>query len=174
VTPWLGSAADILSSKKLQNKNRDLLQKAKNYAFLLLKFRPRSEKEVYQRLKKKKFDEQVIKETLVFLKDKDFLNDTFFAKAWIESRLKRPLGLRRIKQELKIKGIDNKIIDNQIKEIKEDYAEGNIVAKIAQKKFSQLRDIELEKAKRRIFSYLVRRGFSPDVVIDVVNECCKL
>lgn len=152
----------------------DLLSKAKNYAFLLLKFRPRSEKEIYQRLKKKKFDDRIIKETIAFLKDKDFINDNYFAKAWVESRLKRPLGLRRIKQELRIKGIGKEIIDSQIDEIKKNYSEEDIVAEIARERFNRLKNIEPEKAKRRLYAYLLRRGFSPEIVIDVINKLTQM
>jgi len=150
--------------------NKELLQKAKEYAFCLLKFRPRSEKEIYQRLKKKKFDDRIIKETIAFLKDKDFINDNYFAKAWLESRLKRPLGLRRIKEELRIKGIGKEIIDSQIDQIKKNYSEEDIVAEIAKVRFNRLKNIEPQKAKRRLYAYLLRRGFSPDVVIEVVNQ----
>lgn len=150
--------------------NQELLQKAKDYAFLLLKFRPRSEKEIYQRLKKKKFADRVISETLSFLKDKDFINDANFTKIWIESRLKRPLGLRRIREELNLKGIDREIIDSQIQEIKKNYPEEEIVMKIAQVRLKRLKDIESGKVKRRIFSYLLRRGFSPEVIIDLLDQ----
>lgn len=148
----------------------DLLSKAKNYAFLLLKFRPRSEKEIRVRLKKKKFDQEIIEETVAFLKDKDFINDNYFAKAWVESRLKRPLGLRRIKEELKVKGIDKEIIDSQIGEIKKSYSEEDIVTEIARERFNRLKNIERELAKRRLYAYLLRRGFSPEIVINVLNQ----
>lgn len=150
--------------------NPDPLEKAKNYAFLLLKFRPRSEKEIYQRLKKKKFDAGIISQTLAFLEDKSFINDNEFTRLWIESRLKRPLGLRRIRQELSLKGIDKQIIDRQIEEIKKNYSEEGLVIKIAREKFNRLKGIEPQKAKRRIYAYLLRRGFSPEVIIDVINN----
>ena len=146
------------------------LQRAKNYAFLLLKFRLRSEKEIYQRLKKKKFPEGIIQETLFFLRDKKFIDDNFFAKTWIESRLKKPLGLRRIKQELKLKGLDKEIIDSQIGEIKKGYSEQEIVIKVARQRLSKLKGIEPVKAKSRVYGYLLRRGFSPEIVIDVLNQ----
>lgn len=149
------------------------LQKAKNYAFLLLKFRLRSEKELYSRLKKKKFPEQIIKETILFLKDKGFIDDKVFAKTWIESRLKRPLGLKRIKTELNLKGIDKEIIESSIDEIKNSYSEVEIVTGIAQKRLSRLKGIEPAIAKRRLYTYLLRRGFSGEVVTDVVNQLCK-
>lgn len=157
-----------------KRRNTDSLQKAKNYAFLLLKFRLRSEKEIYARLKKKKFDDRIIKETLLFLKDKGFINDNYFAKAWIESRIKRPLGLRRIKEELRLKGIDKDIIDSQLGEILKGYSEEEIVAEITKKKFDKLKGVEPQKAKRRLYAYLLHRGFSPEIVIDVLNQLTQM
>ena len=156
----------------MRNKE-ELLQKAREYAFLLLKFRLRSEKEIYSRLKQKKFAEEIIKETILFLKDKGFIDDSNFTKVWIESRLKRPLGLRRIKQELNLKGIAKEIIDTQLSQIKAGYFESDIVAKIAEARLSKLKDIEPENIKRRLYAYLLRRGFSPEVVMDVIAQLCK-
>lgn len=148
----------------------DLPQKAKEYAFLLLKFRPRSEKEIYERLKRKKFSETVIKETISFLRQRSFIDDDYFARAWIESRLKRSLGLRRIRQELKLKGIAKELIDNHAEELKKDYPERDIVLKLAVERFGRLKALQPQKAKRRIYSYLLRRGFSPDIITDIVSR----
>lgn len=137
---------------------------------MLLKFRLRSRKEIYERLKRKKFTEEIITQTLDFLESKGFIDDTIFAKVWIESRLKRPLGLRRLRQELKIKGINEVIIDSKIKEIKNNYNEADVVREIAEEKFNRLKGIEPRKAKKRIYDYFMRRGFSPDVVIDIINQ----
>ncbi len=137
---------------------------------MLLKFRLRSEKEIRLRLKKKKVDQKIIEETVAFLKDQDFINDNYFAHAWLESRLKRPLGLRRIKEELRQKGIDKEIIDSQIEEVRKNYSEEDIVIEIAQEKFKRLKNITRELAKRRLYAYLLRRGFSPEIVINVLNQ----
>jgi len=147
-----------------------LLQEARDYAFLLLKFRPRSENEIRQRLKKKKFDADIIESTLSFLKDKGFIDDICFAKTWIESRIKKPLGIRRLKAELSIKGINKAIIDTQINEIKKSYCEEDIVGGIAKDRLNRLKDIDPQKAKKRVYAYLLRRGFSPEVVIDVLAQ----
>jgi regulatory protein len=147
-----------------------LLQKAKDYAFLLLKFRLRSENEIRQRLKKKKFDADIIETTLFFLKDKGFIDDNYFAKTWIESRIKKPLGIRRLKAELNIKGINKAIIDTQIDEIKKSYSEEDIVGGIAKDRLNKLKGIDPQKAKKRVYAYLLRRGFSPEVVIDILNQ----
>lgn len=154
----------------MNEQKLDTLNKAKAYAFLLLKFRQRSEKELYFRLAKKKFCPEVIKEALDFLKGKGFVDDYIFAKLWSESRLKKPYGLIRLKQELKIKGIDNKIIDGIVSEIKEKYCEKDVVACLADERFKKLKGIDPVKAKRRIWAYLLRRGFSPEIVLDIINQ----
>jgi regulatory protein len=149
------------------------LEKARDYAFLLLKFRPRSEKEICLRLKRKKFDPEVIQKTLSFLIEKGFLDDHYFAKAWIESRLRRPFGLRRIRQELKEKGIRQEIIDRQVEEVSKDYCEEEVVLKVAKARLNSLKGIEPQKKKNRLYGYLLRRGFSPEEIIEVVNRLCK-
>lgn len=152
-------------------KNKpETLEKARNYAFLLLKFRTRSEKEITRRLKEKKFDEQAIKETIEFLKERKFIDDRAFAKAWIESRVKKPLGLRRLRQELMMKGIDKKIIDAELEAAKEDYNEPEIVKKIARERFKKLKGVQAQKAKPRLYAYLLRRGYSSEIVIDALNK----
>lgn len=156
--------------RKKKNKNSIPLQKARDYAFLLLKFRPRSEKEVSTRLRNKKFDDEIIKETISFLKDRAFLDDEYFAKAWIELRIKKPLGLRRLKEELRIKGVSDEIINSQISEIRKNYLESEIVRNIARERQRKLNGIDPQKAKRRIYAYLLRRGFSPEMVIDALGE----
>jgi regulatory protein len=149
----------------------EALRKAKAYAFLLLKYRQRSEHEIRQRLKRKRFDEVCIAATVIFLKEKGFLNDAEFVKSWVESRLKRTQGLLRIKAELKLKGIDNRLIDKTFEELKGHYSEEEVVSSIARERLTKgSQSTEPHIAKRRIFSYLVRRGFSPEIIADVLEQ----
>ncbi|MFA5356951.1 MAG: regulatory protein RecX [Candidatus Omnitrophota bacterium] len=137
---------------------------------MLLKFRLRSEKEVRDRLKKKKFDAETIEDTVSFLKEKAFIDDEQFARAWIRSRVKKPLGIRRLKVELRLKGIDKAIIDAGINELKSDYSEEDVVKSIAKNRLSRLKGIDQQKAKKRVYAYLLRRGFSPESIIEVLNK----
>lgn len=148
----------------------DRLKKARNYAFLLLKFRSRSEQELFTRLKKKKFDETTIKKTAAFLKEKGFINDRCFAKSWIEERIKKPLALNRLEQELKLKGIACEIIAEQICEVKKHYSEKDIILNIAREKLKDLEGLELERAKKRLLACLLSRGFSPETIIEAIEQ----
>ncbi len=151
-------------------KDTELSEKARAYAFLLLKFRLRSEEELRQRLKKKKFSDPIIRETLAFLREKAFVDDKEFARLWITSRIKKPLGLGRLRQELRLKGVDREIIDNQIEEARKDYSEEEVVSRITKTKLAKLEGIEPYKAKKRLFQYLLRRGFSVDTITNVMQK----
>lgn len=154
------------------NKRTESFDKARDYAFLLLKFRLRSVNELVGRLKLKKIPEETIKEVVSFLKEKRFIDDNIFARAWINSRLKRPLGLRRIKQELRQKGVDKEIIEAETAKVK-DYSEVETVLDLAKGRLSRLKGIDQISAKRRVYAYLARRGFSPEVIIDTLNQLCR-
>ena len=155
------------------NSRSEDFEKAKNYAFLLLKFRLRSVNELVERLKRKGFTEERSREVVSFLEEKKFVDDKLFAKSWINARLKRPFGLRRIRLELKAKGVNKEVVEEEIGNISEDYTETEIVADLIKVKLKRLKGIEPVVAKRRIYGYLVRRGFSPEIVINNLNRLCK-
>ncbi|MDD5560520.1 MAG: regulatory protein RecX [Candidatus Omnitrophica bacterium] len=170
-----GSASDSRSHKpeghgSASDSRSHNPEKAKEYAFLLLKFRLRSEKELAQRLRQKGFSEELSQETVNFLKDKHFIDDRVFARGWVSSRLKRPFGLRRIKQELMQKGLDKQVIEEAFVQAKEDYDETGIVKQLAEQRLAKLKNIEPLKAKARVYAYLMRRGFSPDLISNVLRK----
>lgn len=154
----------------MKTRSQKGVRQAREYAFLLLKFRIRSEKEIYDRLKKNNFDEAVIKTAIEFLKKKKFINDVDFARQWISSRMKRLAGPRKLWQELKAKGIGEEIIRAQLDAIQEQYPEEKIIEEVVKAKFESLRGIDPETAKRRIWSYLIRRGFSAQISDEVINK----
>lgn len=156
----------------LENKDASF-NKARQYGYLLLKFRPRSSKEISQRLRRKGFDAKTIKEVTFYLEEKKFINDGDFSQAWIESRVRRGFGFKRIKLELEQKGIDKQIFDSQIREIKQRYPEKDILNRLAKERWPRLRNLPLQKAKQRLFGYLARRGFSPELIIESVNDLAK-
>ena len=153
----------------MKNSQPLSLEKAKEYCFLLLKFRPRSTHELYSRLKKKEFSEAIIKEVIAFLREKKFIDDASFARQWVIWRLKKPYGFKKIAQELREKGIDKDIIESAVEEAKDNFCEEEIVLALAQKKLGQLRDVDKDKRKNRLYGYLLRRGFSPQTVIKVIK-----
>lgn len=141
------------------------LQKAKDYALKIFTYRPRTEYEFRGKLKEKGFNQQIIQETIAFLKDYDFINDLEFAKRWVESRNKlKPTGSWRLKQELKLKGISEIIIDTVLADITTE-GESALAMELALKKTNK-NPIKEEK----LTAFLVRRGFSGGVIRKTIEQ----
>lgn len=138
--------------------------KAKATVYRLLKIRPRSECEIVAKLKDKKFSSDTIEQVVCFCKKCGLIDDALFAKGWISSRLAKPLGLRKIRQELKAKGITEEIISMQLKEMTRDYNENKAVEHIIQKRAKIYQGLDSATTQRRLEGYLLRRGFSPEVI----------
>jgi regulatory protein len=147
------------------------LSKAASYAHRLLSYRPRSEKEIIDKLRTKGFEPDIIEGLVTALKKRNIINDTKFAKLWAESRLYiNGHGPDRIKQELKAKGICEDIIYSVTSGLKNSADEYETVRKLAGRKAALLKGITQEKARQRLYAYLKRRGFPNETICRVLNE----
>lgn len=133
--------------------------------------RPRSEKEIKERLLKKSYCEDTIREVLFFLKEQDFINDRKFAESWIRSRLAlKPVSRYLLKRELRLKGIDEQTVQEAIDKEASGFDEQEEALKLALAKKRRFGDIEKEKSKKRIADFLKRRGFSTSVIYDTIGK----
>ena len=148
---------------------KDELKKAKNLAFRLLKYRNRSEKEIVNRLKGRKISKEVIEQVITKLKSLSLLDDRKFAESWIRERIRKGYGLLKIKSELKEKGIRQDLLEDLLEDFNKDEWVLLQIKKLAQKKIKKYNKIDLN-IKRKILSYLVRRGFPSEKVIRVLEE----
>lgn len=142
-------------------------KEAQDYAFLLLSYRDRTEKEIYRRLKRKKITDYIIKEIIRKLKELKYIADNKFANRWIKQRLQeKPRGKKLLRQELFLKGIDKKTID---KAIEENYPgnsndELELAKRALKKKLTSYKKLDKNTALRRTQNFLLRRGFSYDII----------
>ncbi|MEI7999562.1 MAG: regulatory protein RecX [Candidatus Omnitrophota bacterium] len=139
-------------------------------ALRFLKIRPRSVAELKYKLTQKGFEVQEINQTLQWLQNVELLNDRSFTKAWINYRLARPFGFRRIITELKAKGVSDEIIEEAIACAKVEYKEHDVIGELAQRRWRRLPDIESQKKQKRVFDFLLRRGFPVDAIMKVIKN----
>lgn len=143
--------------------------KAITYACRLFGVRPRSERELRNRLRMKGFDGVTIEGVISFLKEKKVIDDFKFAKVWIDSRMHtRPKGDILLRKELQDKGISASAINRALSEKKED--EGSTARVLAKRRLESLKTLPKMKAKKRLFDFLARRGFDFDVIKEVIKE----
>jgi len=139
-------------------------------ALRFLKIHPRSIDELRQKLAGKGFEPQEIDEAVEYLKSIDLLNDRTFTDSWIAYRLARPFGFKRIIIELKHKGIADDIIARAVTKAKGEYTEESIVLDLALRRAQILSRIDPQKRRKRVGDYLLRRGFSMDVVMKALKK----
>jgi regulatory protein len=143
---------------------------AKAAALRFLKIRPRSVMELKEKLVGKSFSEENIEATIYDLIASGLLDDRAFTKSWINYRLARPFGFRRIIQELKAKGVDQEIIEQSFNELEGNSPE-DAVEQLAQRRWQRLpATLDPQKKKKRVLDFLLRRGFEADVAIKVLRK----
>ena len=145
--------------------------RAKNNAYALLRQRPRSVYEIRNRLKLKGCDEAVIEEVVASLKRTGDLNDEKFAQFWVESRMHmNPAGDVVLKHELKTNGVSDEIIEAALIEKAGKYDEYEIAFNMAKERFERLKKLDRQKAMKRVYDFLLRRGFKYDNVRRVIER----
>jgi regulatory protein len=144
--------------------------KLKERAIRLLSIRPRSEKELKEKLRQKGAGVKLVEGVLSELREKELINDEKFAYSWVESRmLNKPMGKFLLKRELKGKGVRAEIIERVIAENYQQEDELELATKLLQRKARRFKDTDDLKTKKRMTDFLLRRGFSYEVVRQAVK-----
>lgn len=150
----------------------DKIQKIKDDAFNLLSYRERSYNELKERLLKKGYKNDLVKEVMERLKKLNYINDERFTRKWVKDRLKNnPRGSLLIKKELQKKGIKYELSEKIIRDFIDDKTEekmGILLAKKWIKKHpnSQDKNKYLLKLKR----YLGNKGFSKSIIYNIIKS----
>ncbi|MBI4096709.1 MAG: regulatory protein RecX [Candidatus Levybacteria bacterium] len=177
----------------------EYFEKFYNSALRFLSYRPRSEKEVRDKLKiltkrhsglsridsgvavseaERAPQNDIIEKIIVKLKEKKFINDEEFARMFVENRLRfKPRSLRLIKLELKNKGIDDEIIERLVAD-RGSQTVGDLeqAKKLVEKKMGRFRNkfgMTREEIYQKLGRFLASKGFNWDTIkksIDYVYE----
>ena len=129
-----------------------------------------SEKEVFDNLLKKGFEEKVCTFAVDKLKSYNYLSDEEYAKSYVRDNLKT-CGEKKLRFELKKKGISDKNIEEALKLLSDETALENAYA-LAQK-YTLRKTLDI-KTKQSLYRYLLSRGYGYDTVSETVNRIfCK-
>ncbi len=122
----------------------------------LLEFRSHSEFELRNKLRMAQADEDHIDKAISFCKEYGFVNDLAYAthKANDLVNLKK-YGIRRVKSELKAKGIADYIIDDVVENLNKETEKDVLVTLVAKKLKGDFSD----KNKDKCLRYFIYRGY---------------
>ena len=149
----------------------DEFERAYNRSLRFLSFRPRSEKEILDYLKKKKTTSTTITKVMDKLKSINLVNDEEFVKWWIEQRTSfKQRGMRVIKMELKQKGIGEETIDAIIHNANFTIQnETELAKKALEKKMKAWGKFTKEVFREKAVAFLLRRGFDYEMAKVAIN-----
>lgn len=164
-----------IDSKKIRTvAESENFIKCKETALRIIERTYKTEKEVRDKLKLKGYDENSINRSVEFLKEYNFINDSNYAKAFINDKLKS-IGSKKIKYSLIQKGITKEIIDKELSNLDREN-EKNIAFNIAKKKLSIIKKKENDnyKISGKLYRFLISKGYEGDVISDIVKEVMSL
>lgn len=131
-----------------------------------LAMREHSSLELQNKLLNKNHPEDVVGQLIADLQQSGLLSDARFAESYWRMRSGKGYGPIRIEQELKQKGVSDRLIQDALFEADLDFED--MVQQVYEKKYRGLpwQDFK-DKAKRQNFLY--RRGFSHELIRMVVG-----
>ncbi len=152
------SEADLLRFRKASNFGK-LYQRTLEWVLT----RPRSVRETYDYLRKKKFNkpeyeisDEDIEAVVVRLQEKKYLDDQKFAEYYVENRfLKKGVSTKRLKMELAKKGVAEELTVRALAQVGRDDREE--LRKMITRKRARYTD-------EKLIAYLVRQGFDFELV----------
>jgi regulatory protein len=150
-------------------KALDEIEVAHEHALKYLSYRPRSTEEVRRNLRKSKrgFSETAIETTIERLERAGLLDDAAFVRFWVDNRERfKPRSRRALRYELRQRGVPNRVMDpilDEVDEVDAAYRAGEDMAR-------RYARADEETFRKRLSSYLSRRGFAYGIVRETVDR----
>ena len=144
---------------------KHILEKIQSYCH----YQERCIKEVRNKLFSLKASNKTVDKILQSLIDNDYLNEDRYASMFIQGKLRiKKWGRIKLKYELRLKGIDIKIINKQINQInEEDYIK--YFNEFSTNKINFLKGSSDQK-KRSFINYFTYRGWENSLIYQKLNE----
>jgi regulatory protein len=143
---------------------------ARAYVFRLIKIRERSEQELRDKLALRGFSRQAEDAVLAFCRRAGLVDDALFARLWVASRIRRPMGVRRLRWELRRKGIAAPVIEEALSAAAQGVDEKKMVRAFVRAKRNKFKGLTREKIRQRLYSALARRGYAPEMIFEVLLQ----
>jgi len=157
-----------LSEETMKEIKKEILEKrAKLRAMHLLERMDRTEAELYTKLKRDLYPEDIIEIAMQYVKSFGYIGDNGYARRFVESRQGSKSKLE-IKMALLQKGISKEIVSEVLEAYYDGQDESMAIQRLLDKKrFSA--ETATEEEKRKIYGYLMRKGFAYEDIRRVIR-----
>ena len=141
---------------------------ARRAAMNWLARREYSRQEIRRKLERK-FGEALDPEpTLLWLEDKNFLNDDRYLDMYLRSAIERGHGLLRIRQDLQQRGLDKSRVEDKIANLDVDWFAR--ACEVRQRRFGACPERGDQKQKARQLRFLQYRGFTAEQAFHALDS----
>jgi regulatory protein len=146
-------------------------------AMMMLAARGRASGELRRLLIRKKETPVIVDEAIARLRAAGFLDDAAFARQFTRYRaVNGGLSRRRIQGELARRGVDRAIATDAVVDV---FAEENVdeivaMEQAAEKRLRSMSKLDAPTKRRRLYSFLARRGYDADAIKEVVQRLTKV
>lgn len=181
-----GDRLDAATVERLRGESERW--RVRDAALGLLSYRARSRHELEDRLRRKGFDPVLVSTTADALESDGYLDDASFAMAFARERIRsRPRGARRIRSELRRRGVREGTADAAIERAmdQEETDEATLALEAARawlrRASADDRDAlcggaeraARQRASRRFYGYMSRRGFGSREISQARGRLCE-
>ncbi len=168
VAAWLQVGQELTPEQIAKLQAQDTVEVAYQKALRFLSYRPRSEAEVQQRLTKHGYTEADIETVMQRLRENRFVQDTEFARQWVENRSTfRPRSHRALAIELRQKGVGEETIQDALTDAEDDE---ELAYQAALRRLQRYENLDWEAFREKLGGFLLRRGFTYGTVAPVVRR----
>ncbi len=160
------------SSSELEDLRKKVAEReARQYGIRALARRPMTEASLRRKLAERGCEPDVISSTVESLRNLGLVDDLNYAKLWIRSRVKtNPKGQYVLRKELRMKGVASPLIDRALRELEGFFDERSLLESVAERRARHLAGLDPATRKRRLYDYLIRRGFRRDEVREIIEK----
>jgi len=135
--------------------------------------RPRARRELERRLLSAGFDADEVRDVLDRLERVGLIDDQTFARQMAEYQFgSRRAGRRAVMSGLMAKGIAPDLVEQTVDEMADDEEERAL--ELARSRTTRLAGLEPAKAFGRLSSFLMRRGYAPDVARSAARTALRV
>jgi len=156
----------------------DSRERAHQTAVNFISYRPRSSKEVSDKLTRKGFGADLVRAEVEQLRSLMLINDLEFARMFIRDKLRgKPMGRALLRRKLLEKGISFQATERVLKEYVTDETELEAARALATRKLKASRarfsNLEPPMRQKRLADYLLNRGFSTEVAYKIARSISR-
>jgi regulatory protein len=148
-------------------------------ALRILTIRSHSKKQLRTKLLRKKFDEDLVDDTIVRVTAEGWLNEERFAGDVVRARVRKLHGPRRITRELQNAGVSGEVARQSLREhVSDDQLVDQLNTACDKKLRAMARRYDREylqsdDGRNKLANYLLGQGYDSSAVITVVDSALK-